>query len=98
MIDCKGLAITSRAAAVWQKPGVEPITPHEARHTLASLMIAAGINAKALSTFMGHGSVTITLDCYGHPMPGSEDEAAEVSRLARRPPPRSCRSRHGRRR
>jgi integrase len=30
-----------------------PITLHECRHTFASLMIAAGVNAKALSTYMG---------------------------------------------
>ena len=39
-------------------------------------MIAAGVNAKALTTFMGHASVSITLDRYGHLMPGSEEEAA----------------------
>jgi integrase len=41
-------------------------------------MIAAGVNAKALSSYMGHSSITITLDRYGHLMPGSEDEAAEL--------------------
>jgi integrase len=39
-------------------------------------MIAAGVNAKALSTFMGHATISITLDRYGHLMPGSEAEAA----------------------
>jgi integrase len=39
-------------------------------------MIAAGVNAKALSSYLGHASITITLDRYGHLMPGSEDEAA----------------------
>jgi integrase len=39
-------------------------------------MIDAGVNAKALSTFMGHASVLVTYDRYGHLMPGSEDEAA----------------------
>jgi integrase len=57
---------------------VERITPHECRHTFASLMIAAGVNAKALQTYMGHASVSITLDRYGHLMPGSEAEAAEL--------------------
>ena len=41
-------------------------------------MIAAGVNAKALQTFMGHSSATITYARYGHLMPGSEDEAAEL--------------------
>ena len=41
-------------------------------------MIAAGVNAKALQAFMGHGSITTTLQTYGHLMPGSEDEAATL--------------------
>lgn len=39
-------------------------------------MIAAGVNAKALATFMGHSSIKVTYDLYGHLMPGSEREAA----------------------
>ena len=34
------------------------------------------MNAKALSHYMGHSSVTITLDRYGHLMPGAEREPA----------------------
>jgi integrase len=41
-------------------------------------MIAAGVNAKAHSSYMGHSSITITLDSYGHLMPGNEDAAAEL--------------------
>lgn len=57
---------------------LERITPHSCRHTFASLMIAAGVNAKALATFMGHANISITLDRYGHLMPGSEAEAARL--------------------
>lgn len=67
-----------RADQAWREAGLERITPHEARHTFASLMIAAGVNAKALSTFMGHANISITLDRYGHLMPGSEGEAASL--------------------
>ncbi len=49
---------------------------HECRHTLASLLIAAGVNAKALSTFMGHSSIAVTYDVYGHLLDGAEAEAA----------------------
>jgi integrase len=34
------------------------------------------VNAKALSTYIGHANIGITLDRYGHLMPGSEEEAA----------------------
>ena len=52
------------------------ITPHEARHTFASLMIAAGVNSKVLSTMMGHASVSITLDRYAKLFQAQEREAA----------------------
>jgi integrase len=64
------------AQRAWRRAGVEPITLHECRHTFASLMVAAGVNAKALSTYMGHANISITLDRYGHLMPGNEAEAA----------------------
>jgi integrase len=41
-------------------------------------MIAAGVNPKALCAYMGHSSITVTLDRYGHLMPGNEREAAEL--------------------
>lgn len=33
------------------------------------------MNVKALSSYLGHASITITLDRYGHLMPGAESEA-----------------------
>jgi integrase len=33
---------------------------------------------KLLHRYMGHSSITITLDRYGHLMPGNEDAAAEL--------------------
>jgi integrase len=71
-----GNMLQRRADKAWLDAGLQRITPHEGRHTFASLMIAAGVNAKALSTFMGHAKISITLDRYGHLMPGSEEEAA----------------------
>ena len=41
-------------------------------------MPTAGVNGKALSTYMGHATITITLDCYGHLMPRNEAEAADL--------------------
>jgi integrase len=69
-------ALVRRARKAWQEAKLSPIGLHECRHTYAAFMIAAGVNAKALSTYMGHSSITVTLDRYGHLMPGSEREAA----------------------
>jgi integrase len=68
--------VTKRARHAWDAAGLERITLHECRHTFASLMIAAGVNAKALQTYMGHANIEITYGRYGHLMPGNEDQAA----------------------
>ena len=62
----------------WCTAGLMPIGLHECRHSYAAYMIAAGINSKALSTYMGHSSITITLDRYGYLLPGNEHEAATL--------------------
>ncbi len=71
-------SVAERAQRAWRAAGLQPISMHDCRHTFASLMIAAGVNAKALSTFMGHANISITLDRYGHLLPGAEDEAANL--------------------
>lgn len=67
-----------RAQRAWRRAGLEPIGLHEARHTFASVLIAAGVNAKAITTYMGHASIQTTYDLYGKLMPGSESEAAAL--------------------
>ena len=48
------------AQRVWNVHGLAPISLHEARHTFASFLIAAGVNAKAISAALGHASIAIT--------------------------------------
>jgi integrase len=71
-------ALVARAAKAWKEAQLTPLGLHEGRHTFASLLIAAGVNAKALSTYLGHSSIQITLDRYGHLMPGNEEEAVTL--------------------
>jgi integrase len=44
--------------------GLDGLTPHELRHTAASLAIAAGANVKAVQRMLGHASGAMTLDGY----------------------------------
>ena len=78
-------AVGVRAKKAWTSTGLSPITLHEARHTFASLMIAARVPPKSLSVYMGHSSIVITLDLYGHLLPGDEaTSAALLDELLRR--------------
>jgi integrase len=72
------VTILSRARSTWARADLEPLTLHECRHSYAAFMIAANVNAKALSTYMGHSTITITLDRYGHLLPGNEAHAANL--------------------
>jgi integrase len=69
--------IDNRAQECWAAADLNLITLHEARHTFASLLIDSGANPKAVQEFMGHGSIKVTFDTYGHLFPGSRDEVRE---------------------
>jgi integrase len=45
-------------------PSFERVTPHDLRHTTASLAISAGANVKAVQRMLGHASAAMTLDVY----------------------------------
>ena len=66
------------ADSAWRAAGLVRVTPHECRHSFASIAIAAGVNIGTVSAALGHASVTITWDRYHHLMPGTMDEAAEL--------------------
>jgi integrase len=68
--------MTERGSTAIKAAGFGSLSIHDARHTYASLMIAAGVNAKALSEFMGHATIAITFDLYGHMLTGAHEEAA----------------------
>ena len=46
------------------RANVQRITPHDLRHTAASLAISAGVNVLALQRMLGHKSAKVTLDTY----------------------------------
>ncbi|HET7590990.1 MAG TPA: site-specific integrase [Solirubrobacterales bacterium] len=67
------------ADAAWKAAGItERLRLHMSRHSYASFLIAAGANAKTLSVLMGHASIQITFDRYGHLMPGAMQEAVDL--------------------
>ena len=47
-----------------ERAGLPGLTPHELRHTAASLAVAAGANVKAVQQMLGHASAAMTLDVY----------------------------------
>lgn len=54
------------------------LTPHELRHTAASLLIAHGAGPKSIQAQLGHSTIVTTFDTYGHLFEGHLDEVMEV--------------------
>jgi integrase len=50
--------------AAVKRAKVQKVTPHDLRHTCASLAVSAGVNVLALQRMLGHKSAKITLDTY----------------------------------
>ncbi len=51
-------------AAAVRRAKVQQITPHDLRHTCASLAVSAGVNVLSLQRMLGHKSAKVTLDTY----------------------------------
>ena len=61
-----------------QAAGLPEIRFHDLRHTAASLMLNNGIPVIVVSRRLGHARPSITLDVYGHLIPGMQEEAAQL--------------------
>jgi len=58
--------------------GVPGLRWHDLRHTAVSLMVAAGVEPLVISRALGHGSISVTYDVYGHVLPGTEDALGDA--------------------
>ncbi len=59
------------------KAGLRHIRIHDLRHTFASLLIQNGESLAYVKEQMGHHSIKITVDTYGHLVPGGNRQAVD---------------------
>jgi integrase len=65
--------------ACLKKSGLRKIRFHDLRHSFASWLIANGESLAYVKEQLGHHSIQITVDTYGHLVPGANRQA--VNRL-----------------
>ena len=65
-------------AALTVKAGLGPWHPHELRHSAASIMLAQGVPLEVVSETLGHTSIRITKDVYGHLLGAQRKHAADA--------------------
>lgn len=64
-------------------PTIPKITPHDLRHTAASLAVSSGANVKVVQRMLGHASAAMTLDVYADLFDGDLDAVAAAMSAAR---------------
>jgi integrase len=69
-------AAESRARGEAIRAVMPRVTPHDLRHTAASLAISAGANVKAVQRMLGHASAAMTLDTYADLFEDDLDDVA----------------------
>jgi integrase len=57
--------------------GIPKMRFYDLRHTHASLLIAEGVHPKKIAERLGHASIKLTMDLYGHLFEGSDKESAD---------------------
>lgn len=62
---------------------IPAITPHDLRHTAASLTVSPGPHAKAVQRMLGHASAAMTLDVYADLFDDDLEAVAHAMRPAR---------------
>lgn len=65
-----------------EDPTFPRVTPHDLRHTAASLAVAAGANVKAVQRMLGHKSAAMTLDVYADLFEDDLDAVADALDIA----------------
>src|SRR5437016_6260982 len=63
-------------AQIKQNAGFPEMRFHDLRHFFASLLISQGLSPKYVCDQLGHSSIQVTFDTYGHLFPKAKQEAA----------------------
>ena len=63
---------------VCEDAGLSHWHPHELRHSAASLMLASGVKLQVVSQVLGHSSIRMTADVYGHILDPDREQAAKA--------------------
>jgi integrase len=69
--------VTSKFFPALKAAKVRRVRFHDLRHTYASMLIALGVNIKFLQQQLGHKSIKVTYDTYGHLFPEVDQEIPE---------------------
>jgi len=82
-VDQKGMLIkparvTERFYSIIRKNNLKKVRFHDLRHSVASLLVAKGVDMKRIQHWLGHANYSTTADIYSHVSTGIHEETASV--------------------
>jgi hypothetical protein len=72
------LVLARRDGLLFGPSTSRPFTARPIQERADAAWLAAGVNAHALCTYMGHSGIQVAIDLYGHLFPGNEAEASAL--------------------
>jgi integrase len=72
------------AAGISDNPSRPKYAMHSLRHAAASLFIEQGFTPKRVQALMGHSTIQMTFDVYGHLFPAPEDDQVAMRQMQAR--------------
>jgi integrase len=77
-------------ARLLKAKGLPPLSPHELRHSCATILFAQGVDPKLIQAILRHSRIGITMDTYSHLLPGMTAAAlGEMNALLAAPEPKT---------
>jgi integrase len=74
----EGTNVTKLFQRIVKEAGLGHMRFHDLRHSYASIALAHGVTLHTVSKLLGHSSITLTSDTYGHLLKSSAVDAAEA--------------------
>jgi len=56
----------------------EGLRVHDLRHIAVAILISQGVHPEAIKRFLGHSSIMVTMDIYGHLFPSEQEKLAQA--------------------
>lgn len=79
VFELSALQVQRTFAQVRTHAGIPSLRFHDLRHVHVSALIEAGVDFKVIQERVGHASITVTLDIYGHLRPQRDADAAALA-------------------
>ena len=71
-----GLSLVTALHTLLADAGLPDMRFYDLRHSMATILLVAGIHPKVVQERLGHSSIAMTMDVYSHVLPSMQEDIA----------------------